>query len=182
MADANPQGLTLELLVLRCQLGDVAAFGKLAEQYDAPARYYVRRLLGTSDAVDDVVQETWLAVARKLPSLRNPEAFPAWFYRIARNKAVERIRRNQGSVVTCCEDVEELVKPFDDEPFSPEDVAAVHAALNTLSPAHCEVLVLRFMEDMSYDQIAQVVGCGLGTVRSRLFHAKRALKNEMEKR
>ena len=94
MADTLLQRLRLEVLILRCQLGDVAAFGRLADQYDAPARYYVRRLLGVSDAVDDVVQETWLAVARGLPNLRNPDSFPAWFYHIARNKAVERIRQN----------------------------------------------------------------------------------------
>jgi RNA polymerase sigma-70 factor (ECF subfamily) len=64
--------------------------------------------------------------------------------------------------------------------FTAEDAARVHAALDTLAPEHREVVVLRFIEDMSYDEIAKVAGCPVGTVRSRLHHAKRALRRVLE--
>ena len=68
-----------------------------------------------------------------------------------------------------------------DGDFSPEDAARIHAALDRLAAEHREVLVLRFLEEMTYDQIARVVGCQLGTVRSRLHYAKQALRRAIEK-
>ncbi len=181
MTDTHWQRLRLGILILRCQSGDVAAFGRLAELYDAPARYFIRRLLGTGQEVDDVVQELWLAVARELPRLRETASFPSWFYRIARNKVIDRVRRNRNSMEACSEDLEELTsRSAEEESFSPEDAAAIHAGLDRLTLPHREVLVLRFLEDMSYEEIAQVLGCRVGTVRSRLFYAKRSLRHVME--
>ena len=65
--------------------------------------------------------------------------------------------------------------------FSPEDAARIHAALDELPPEQREVLVLRFLEEMSYEQIASVVGCQLGTVRSRIYYGKRALRCALAK-
>lgn len=182
MPEELPQRLHTCVLVLRCQLGDVGAFGRLAAQYDAPARYYVQRLLGSTDAVDDVVQETWLAVAKGLRTLRDPNAFAAWFYRIARNKAVERRRQKGALPATGHDDLEAVEDCSEEDAFSAEDAEEIHRALDALAPPHREVLVLRFMEEMSYEEIAEVVGCGPGTVRSRIFYAKRALRKEMAKR
>ena len=64
-----------------------------------------------------------------------------------------------------------------EQEFTSDDVASVHGAMSQLSTAHREVLVLRFMENLSYEQIAEVIGCKLGTVRSRIHHAKLALRN-----
>ena len=64
--------------------------------------------------------------------------------------------------------------------FSPEDAARIHKSMDRLKPQHKEVLMLRFLEQMSYQQMADVLGCNLGTVRSRLHYAKNALKQEME--
>ena len=71
-----------------------------------------------------------------------------------------------------------------DEPeleFTADDAARVHGAMARLSTAHREVLVLRFMEDLSYEQIAEVIGCKIGTVRSRLHHAKLTLRDHLDK-
>jgi RNA polymerase sigma-70 factor (ECF subfamily) len=67
-----------------------------------------------------------------------------------------------------------------DEGFAEEDARRVHAALDKLSAGHREVLLLRFIEDLSYEEIAQVTGCHIGTVRSRIHYAKRLLRREME--
>jgi RNA polymerase sigma-70 factor (ECF subfamily) len=69
----------------------------------------------------------------------------------------------------------------DDPGFSAEDAQRIHVALDGLAPEHREVLVLRFVEDMSYDEIAEATECPLGTVRSRIYYAKRALRRAMER-
>jgi RNA polymerase sigma-70 factor (ECF subfamily) len=71
-------------------------------------------------------------------------------------------------------------EPEGEEPFSPEDAARIHAALDQLPPEQREVLVLRFLEDMTYEQIAGVVGCQLGTVRSRIHYGKQALRRLLD--
>src|SRR2546422_298407 len=68
-----------------------------------------------------------------------------------------------------------------DEAFSPEDAIAIHAALDRMTPEHREALILRFVEEMSYEQIAAVTGVSVGTVRSRLHYAKRALRHLLER-
>jgi RNA polymerase sigma-70 factor (ECF subfamily) len=81
------------------------------------------------------------------------------------------------------EDAEEpLVELAGEEGFDEEDAAMVHLALDEISPNHREVLVLKFMEDLSYEEMARITGCDVGTVRSRLFYAKQALRKAMERR
>ena len=170
-------GLTEQILVFRCQLGDELAFEQLLTDYDSRLRYYVRRILGSSDKAEDIMQVVWLTVWRQLPKLRNVEAFRLWLYRIARNIAFQSLRVSSKELALC----DDLGAPDEqDETFTPEDAAAIHAALDRLNPAHKEALVLRFLEGMAYEEIAQLVGCPLGTIRSRIHYAKKALRREME--
>ncbi len=178
------------LLVVRAQAGDDAAFAELVERFSPRLRYFLRKLLQPScrerppwrsgDA-EDALQDVWVDVIRSLPRLNDPQALVAWLYRIARDRAFARLRkakpheqlRDEGTVADTTTD--------DDRDFSPEDAERIHAALDTLPPEQREVLVLRFLEDMTYEQIAVVTGCNLGTVRSRLHYAKRALRSVLEK-
>lgn len=176
----NPfERLREQVLVLRYQAGDSTALEELVERYHGPLLYFVRRMLTDSRSAEDVLQNTWLAVVRDLRKLRNPDAFSPWLYRIARNKVYERLRKTT-RVLPLTEEVEKAVAPEETDDFSADDAARVHQCLEKLRPAHREVLILRFLEQMSYQDIAVVVGCGLGTVRSRLHYAKRALRKEME--
>jgi RNA polymerase sigma-70 factor (ECF subfamily) len=167
-----------EMLVLRCQIGDRSALVELIERYQASLRYFVTRLLEDPETAEDVLQDTWLAVVRKMHTLRRIETFSPWLYRIARNNVYKQLRKKKH----LCLVKEDVAAPRDDEEpdFSPEDAAKVHESLERLRPEHREVLLLRFLEQMSYEQISQVVGCKVGTVRSRIHYAKRALKREME--
>jgi len=179
MSDEEADRLALEILVLRAATHDREAITKLAERFDAPMRYYIRRLLGRDERVPDVAQEVWLGVIRQLPRLRNPSSFIPWFYRIARNAAIQQIRGASRVRLLATEDVPEVAVEAEDT-FSSEDAVAVHQAMDRLSEEHREVLTLRFIEDQSYEQIASIIGCSVGTVRSRLFYAKRALRGRME--
>jgi RNA polymerase sigma-70 factor (ECF subfamily) len=169
------------LLVLRCQLGDEPAFTELIRRYGPRIHYYLKKMLGNPDRTDDALQELWIDVFRSLPKLREPAAFRGWLYRLARDRAFRTIRSAKPPPQDLADIEIADESDNDDETFSPEDAAMIHQTLDKLVPEHREVLLLRFVESMSYTQIASVVGCELGTVRSRIFYAKRALKEKLER-
>ena len=172
--------LHLPVLIVRCQVGDRVAFEELVDHVNPRLRGFLQKLLAGSDHVDDVAQDVWLDVFQDLPRLENIDSFLPWFYRIARNRAYRLLRRGDRRV----EPLEEVELAVTEEPepeFSAEDARRVHAALDQLSPEHREVLLLRFMEQMSYDDVAQVTGCPVGTVRSRIHNAKRGLREILQR-
>jgi len=119
-------------------------------------------------------------VFRDLPRLSDPAAFSPWLYRIARNRAFRALRGREPMAPIENHDV--AGNDTDDADFTAEDGQAVHAALDQLAAEQREVLLLRFIEDMSYDEIAEVIDCPIGTVRSRLHNAKRALRRILQPR
>ncbi len=166
------------ILVVRCQAGDRAAFEELVELYQPRLRYFLARMIGADQAADDLLQEVWLDVYRGVARLADPVAFPAWLYRIARHRALGELRKRRPPL-TPLEGID-FAEQSEDDDFSAEDAERVHAALGQLAPEHREVLLLRFFEGMAYEDIARVIGCHVGTVRSRLHYAKRALRRAME--
>src|SRR5262249_9549852 len=178
--DDPAERLYEQVLVVRCQTGDEDAFTALVERYGRRLRYYLRKMLGGSaDAAEDMLPDVWLDVVRGAGRLAAAGAFRPWVYRVAPDRAARRLRRR-------CPDVQPLLDldPADDSAggdFSAADAERIHAALNELAAEHREVLVLRFLEEMSYEEIARVVGGPLGTVRSRLHYAKRALRRILER-
>jgi RNA polymerase sigma-70 factor (ECF subfamily) len=176
-----PARLHERVLVLRCQAGDEAAFTELVEHYHARLHSYVRTLLGSADRVDDALQEVWLDVFRSVPQLADPAAFSPWVYRIAHNRAMRELRKRRPHHVPLkgSESFEEFEETDDNAHISEVNVARIHAAISQLAPEHREALLLRFMNDMSYEDIASVTGCQIGTVRSRLHYAKCALRRAL---
>ena len=168
-----------QLLLLRCQMGDKDAFAELIGRYERPLRYFINRLLDNSELTEDIFQDTWLTVIRRIHGLRELDAFPAWLYRIARNKVYQQHRKKRN--VSVLDENIVVENHAEDDDFSGEDAAKVHKCLKELPLEYREVLMLRFLEQMSYQQIAQVLNCKLGTVRSRIHYAKLALKKELEK-
>jgi RNA polymerase sigma-70 factor (ECF subfamily) len=167
-----------QMLILRCQMGDKDAFADLIERYQRPLRYFISRLLDDAQASEDILQDTWMTVIGRIHGLKKPEAFSTWLYRIARNKVYQRLRRKK----VWSELNENIPIPDEkDDVFSLEDAAKIHVCLNKLQPEHKEVLMLRFLEQMSYQQISEVLDRNLGTVKSRVYYAKLALKKELEK-
>ena len=168
------------LLVLRSQTGDEGAVTDLVELYSPRLRYYLRKMLPRrEDQVEDLLQETWCDAVRSLGSLRDAAAFPAWIYRIARDRAWRLLRKERPAETSLSE--ETVPAPSEEPEFSAEDAAAVHAALAELPEEHREVLVLRFIEGLSYEEIAAITATPLGTVRSRLHYGKEALRKLLAK-
>jgi RNA polymerase sigma-70 factor (ECF subfamily) len=176
---ANLDGVYFRLLVVRCQVGDRCAFAELVAQCQPRLRAFLGKILGQSHQLDDVAQEVWIDVFKDLKRLSNPGAFLPWMYRIARNRAFRMLRRRTHPTVSI-DETEAKPQAADEPDFTSEDVRALHLALDQLIPEHREVLLLRFIEDMSYDDIAAVVEVPLGTVRSRVHNAKIHLRRIIE--
>jgi RNA polymerase sigma-70 factor (ECF subfamily) len=173
--------LETEVCVLRAQDGDADAFRRLVLLYEGRLLYFIRRMVQDADRALDVLQDVWLTAFRRLHSLRSPAAFKTWLYRIAHGKAVDIVRRERReSVISANSELEEAIA--DDETGSErfENAELVHRALEQLSLLHREVLTLRFLEDLELAEIAEIVGCTLGTAKSRLHYAKLALRRKVE--
>ena len=170
----------LEKIVHRCREGERSAFEELFEMYQPRLKYYARRLDCESANVDDTLQEVWLAVFKKIHKLKDAKVFTVWLYRIARNKVYDEFR-NKDRFVRLPEEDEIPVSGSDEPVLDTNDTEKLHAALNKLKSHHREVLTLSFIEQMPYQSIAYVVGCSIGTVRSRIFYAKKSLREEMER-
>jgi len=177
MTDNAAESLVEQMLVLRCQNGDAAAFADLVARYHRRLRYFLEKMLYAPDRVDDVLQDLWLDVFGSIRKLHDPSAFAAWLYRLARDRAYRDLRgRLSRPPTTDVDEIPEREAAANDDDFSPDDAEQIHHALNKLTVEHREVLLLRFVEDMNYQQIAAVVGCEIGTVRSRIHYAKLQLK------
>ena len=177
----DKQVILLELLVLRCKQGDKSAFDELVRQWEGRLGYFVRRLVATEEDAWDVLQQTWMKVFKGIGSLNDPQRLPTWLYQIARCTAMSHWRshhRDQARIEENA-DLAEFAAPEDAHRF--EDAERVHLALGRVSLAHREVLTLYFLEDLSLEQMADVLDIPLGTVKSRLCYAKRALRDVLER-
>jgi RNA polymerase sigma-70 factor (ECF subfamily) len=178
---ADPHELALQLLILRCQAGDERAFERLFEQFADKTHRYLRGLVG--EAADDVQQEVWLAVYRSIARLAAPPAFRTWLFRTTRHRALDFLRsRKRENELLADTDVTAVAGLVAAPDSMPSDTELAWEQLDVLSAAHREVLLLRYRDDMSYEQIALVIGCSLGTVRSRLHFAKQRLHDVLNRR
>lgn len=167
-------------LVLRSQLGDEAAFAELFAKYAQRLRFFVAKMLHERRTqTDDVLQDVWISVHRALPRLNDAAAFHAWLFRIARDRVCREFRGARDELALRQEEVDGLPA---EEPGDESSVLLVREHLTLLSPPHREALSLRFVEELSYEEIACVTGCSVGTVRSRIHYAKRALRRAFQEK
>lgn len=176
----TPQHLYEQTLVVRSQIGDEAAFQELLTLYAPRLLFFTRKMmLGSPDIVEDLTQEIWVAIFRGLPTLLDVTKFRPWAFRIARDRIYREFRRRKLPAHSLHEiDVEDLPEASEADPSL--DLEELRRGLNAISSEHREVLVLRFLEEMDYEEIARVTGSNLGTVRSRIHYAKRALRRALE--
>ena len=177
--DASRERILEHVLVLRCQAGDRKAFTRLYIDHHERLRGYLMQLIDRAD-VEDVLQEVWLTVYRSISQLSNPAGFRMWLFRVARSRALDALRRagRYQAMLEHAAQAEPRSRP--QEGHREKGDTGLTDALTKLSVEHREVLQLRFEEDLPYSEIAAVVGCPIGTVRSRLHQAKAALRDALE--
>jgi RNA polymerase sigma-70 factor (ECF subfamily) len=177
---ADRERIREEWVVLRCQLKDSNAFGELVNLMEDRLFYYVRSFIHSEMDAYDVLQQVWLAVFRNINRLRDVKKFRPWIYRIAHNKAVSHARKEM-LLARLNKDFAEQVRWQNEEAeWEPGDAADVHKLLAKMNHVHREVLTLCFLEGMKYEEIAQVIGCSVGTVKSRIHYAKKAMRDLKE--
>ena len=164
-----------EWIALRCHAGDNTGFEDLVALMQRPLLYYATKLTGNAQAAHDVLQDVWVNVFNGIRGLKNPTSLRSWLYRITHGLAVDRIRHQVSRQRAEETHVDELQEAGDIS-FTSDDAAAIHEALDALDPKHREVLVLYFLEDFLLAEIAAVVGCSEGTVKSRIHYAKKRMR------
>jgi RNA polymerase sigma-70 factor (ECF subfamily) len=176
-AERHAGSLQLQLLVLRCQAGDERAFATLLDEFGEKTLRYLRGLL--EEDADDVQQEVWLAVFKGIAALTNPAAFRTWLFRTTRHRAIDFLgaRKRERELIDDAA-VDDVAAGDEHDDASTVDVGEITlaAAFAAIPTPQREVLLLRYRDDLTYEEIATVVGCPIGTVRTRLHHAKRRLR------
>lgn len=176
------------ILIDRCRTGDADAFGTLVERYQDRLYGTLVHLLGSSQDALDVAQDAFVLAYQNLPSFRGDSAFYSWLFRIAYNAAVSFRRRNRQPRRS----LDELDDRHGGDPadartsadpttalLTDERRQIVQDALATLPEEHRTVLVLKELEGLRYDEIAEVLGCPIGTVRSRIHRARGELRDKL---
>lgn len=168
-------------LVRECLGGDEHAFEILLLRYQGPVFNAVWRMVRDRDQATDLTQTAFLKAYEQLGKFDSSHKFFSWLYRIAVNEAINHVKRNRR--------LEPLAGDWASGTLSPEDAVVgsdlsshVQDALMSLSSDYRAVLILRHFEDCSYDEMAQIVGVPEKTVKSRLFSARRQLKERLEAR
>jgi RNA polymerase sigma-70 factor (ECF subfamily) len=172
-------------LVERARAGERAAFDLLVARYQRRLLRLVLRLLRDQAEAEDVVQETFLRAYRALPRFRGDAAFYTWLYRIALNGARSTILRRRQRTAPHGMAPSQLPAPVP-EIGTPESMLlskqvmqTIDAALEALPLELRTAIVLREIEGLSYEEIAQIMECPLGTVRSRIFRAREAIARRL---
>ena len=161
----------------RFQRGDRGAFEGIVGLWERSLFYYLRRLVNSEADAWDLLQETWLKVYRSLGSVREPRTFPAFLYQTARRAAIGKWRRHELDEAAAASMAGEQSAGATDYAFVAfDDAEQVHHALDQLPLLQREALTLYFLEDLSIDEIAMVLDVAVGTVKSRLHYAKRAIR------
>jgi len=186
MSDADADSLLIE----RVKRGDMRAFEMLVVKYQRRIERLIGRMVRDVDLVQDIAQETFIRAYRALPQFRGESAFYTWLYRIAVNtakKTLVDLKRDplvSESSLVSHEDGDETSRVenelSDSETpdallASKEIAAAVNAAIEALSEDLRQAITLREIEGLSYEEIAEVMNCPIGTVRSRIFRAREAI-------
>jgi RNA polymerase sigma-70 factor (ECF subfamily) len=175
-----------EVLIHDALHGNSQAYGQLVERYQDRLFNAMVQIVGSHDEAEDVVQDSFVQAYIKLDTFQGNSRFFTWLYRIAFNNALSRQRRkrNDLSIEQSREitgsDPEDHGEAPDEHLLREERVTLVQTALSKLTAQHRAILVLREMQDTSYEDIAEILGINIGTVRSRLSRARSQLKACLE--
>ncbi len=175
----QPDARADELLTVRCQLGERAAFDALIGRWHEPIWRYLRSLCNSDDATADMAQDTWLRVLRGIAALRDPRSLRPWLFGIARRVAMDRFRRQYAQPPEADADaaLADLAAPEPQGELELEhDLSALQQRLDTLPLIERETLALFYLRELKLEQIAALMSVPVGTVKSRLFRARRLMR------
>ncbi len=183
--------LTDYSLVERCRDNDDAAFSEVVTRYKAKIYNYIYRMTGSADDAEDLTQEVFIRMYTSIDSFRGQSSLNTWLFRIAGNLCIDRFRRTKNRVPAYSLDEpvgEDAAQTHEvaDHTYEPhrllenvEMAEQIQMALSKLPEKLRATLLLHDIEGLPYEEIAQIVGCPLGTVKSRLFNARMQLRQQL---
>jgi RNA polymerase sigma-70 factor (ECF subfamily) len=172
-------------LVQTAVAGRETSFEELVRRYQRPIAAYVYRMVGDYDAALDLTQEVFIKVYNSLSRYRSEFKFSTWIYKIAHNAAIDHLRRHavREHALTGRVEGEQGEVTIESHRLTPEQESErkerrseIESVVQLLQPSYRELIVLRHSHDLSYDEIAEVTGLPLGTVKNRLFRAREAMR------
>ncbi|NTV94824.1 MAG: RNA polymerase sigma factor RpoE [Thiobacillus sp.] len=174
-------------LVERARLGDKRAFELLVEKYHRRLLRLLSRMVRDQDEIDDIAQETFIKAYRALPNFRGDAAFYTWLYRIGVNTAKNYLATRKKAMPTISDQsygdddepderlVAQDISTPETELMSKQVAMVVNQVVEALPEELRTAITLREMEGLSYEEIAELMACPIGTVRSRIFRAREAI-------
>jgi RNA polymerase sigma-70 factor (ECF subfamily) len=167
--------------VLYAQAGDRASLDALLQRVQEPLYRYVYHLVGSQPLAEDVLQEVFILIYRKLKWLREPELFRPWAYRIATREAFKQLKREKRWRDASVEEdaLAELAAP-ERQSYRAEVLAQLPQLVARLSPSSRAVIVLHYLHEWSLPEIAEMMDVALGTVKSRLAYGLSSLRKQLE--
>ena len=166
--------------VCAAQGGHLESFGRLYQGYYKEVMAIVWSVLGDHYLAEDVAQEVFLVALKDITRLREPEHFARWLANISRNLAKQQLRRKK--VRSKANDFLKLCQADEYESDQKQQHDLVLEAIGHLSPKHCEVIILRFYNYMTYEQMSGLLGIGVQGVNGRLCRAKKKLENYLKRK
>jgi len=178
-------------LVKRCQAGQTEAFDELVSRYRTRIFAMIYNMVHNEQDAWDLAQESFVKAWKSIKRFRRDSSFYTWVYRIVMNVTIDWLRKKQGKGAGTEFDDSIQLKEIDPasrtvpkaEPLPHERMerneirAKIDNAIGQLSPEHRAVILMKEIEDMQYHEIAETLGCSIGTVMSRLFYARKKLQN-----
>ncbi len=174
-------------LVISASRGFDGGFEELVRRYQRPISAYVYRMVGNHESALDLTQEIFIKVYGSLSRYRPEFKFSTWIYKIAHNAAIDHLRRNVGrerSLINGTEN-DNYDLPIECEGLSPEQQSEreerrmeIESVVRSLPTAYRELIVLRHSQDLTYEEIVDVTGLPLGTVKNRLFRAREMMRQQ----
>jgi RNA polymerase sigma-70 factor (ECF subfamily) len=174
-------------LVASAAGGLEGGFEELVKRYQRPISAYVYRMVGDYDSALDLTQEIFIKIYGSLSRYRPEFKFSTWIYKIAHNAAIDHLRRSSGrerSLITGTEN-DQFDLPLESEGLSPEQQTEreerrgeIETVVRSLPTAYRELIVLRHSQDLTYEEIVDVTGLPLGTVKNRLFRAREMMRQQ----
>lgn len=171
------------------QQGDIKAFNEIVRRYKDPLLNFVYRFLGNRTESEDIVQETFLRVFRNKHAYRKVAKFSTWIYTIAGNLAKTELRKRKKRNLFSISDIGYEDKDYEisDESLSPEKTVnsnmydeIIQKEIQKLSPKFREVIILRDIQELSYEEISKIIKIPIGTVKSRVNRARLRLQEQLK--
>jgi len=170
------------LLVARLQQGDAGAIEEIVEKYKRQVFAFIVRMVDEHETAEDLFQETWLRVVRSARSFRGDAKISTWLFQIALNLCRDHIRKIGKTVMVPLEEAEPLTCEPGVDPIRMLEANEVRRMVNELPVKMREVVVLRFFHDLDDREIAETIGCPVGTVKTRYHRAIKMLSKKWDLR